>query len=61
MKLRHVKTVCQHTFVLEDDAGDLTEQVSDLVTVNAKDWPGYAKQLEAERVEQEKALTEGGA
>lgn len=42
MRLRLVKVVCQAHLVAEDDDGNLSEQVSEPVTVAAKDWPAYS-------------------
>lgn len=41
-KLRLVKTVLQHTFVIFDD-GEITEAVTEPVTVPASEWPTYAQ------------------
>lgn len=40
-RLRHLKTVVQHTFVL-DDGETLVEQVADSLTLSAGQWTEYA-------------------
>lgn len=55
-RLRHVKTVMQHHFVVDD--GDLTEYQSEPVQVSAREFDDYPEAFEAQRAEQEKALNE---
>lgn len=39
--IRHLKTVVQHVFVL-DDGETLTEQPSETIVVSAAEWPAYS-------------------
>lgn len=41
MTYRLLKVVVQPVFVVEDAEGNLSEAVSEAVTVSAKDWPTY--------------------
>lgn len=54
-KLRHIKTVMQHHFVV-DDGKTLTEYQSEPVQVSAQEFTDYPEKFEAQRVEQEREL-----
>jgi hypothetical protein len=61
MRLRLVKVVCQPHFVLEDDDGNLSEQIAQPITVDAKSWPTFATDEFPKAVERlEAQLVEGG-
>lgn len=56
-RLRHVKTVMQHHFIV-DDGGHPQEFQSEPVSVPAQDFTHYPEAFEQQRLEQENALNE---
>lgn len=60
MKLRLLKVICQPVFVVEDDNGELTEQVAEPVVVPAASWPTYPTEGYAQSFEILRQQVEGG-